>query len=161
MTVMSDPKSWPPHIQQRYGVGTNVRTRVIRVIVPGIIVAFIAFVFIMASRPKTTFELTAFAIGSDNEVSVQWQVSRPDNTESYCIVRAQDALRHDVGYATVHIPAGESVVATQYALRTESRAITAEVLACGPQSEVAAPAPNFAPGVAIPSQQPPGVAPSP
>jgi hypothetical protein len=112
------------------------------------------------SHQIVSSRLNAFTVISDQQVSITAEVSRPANTTTYCVLRAQDANRVDVGYATVTVPAGQATVAFSYPLNTESLAVVAEVLNCSATLPMRVPAPNFPPGVKIPSQPLPGVAPS-
>ena len=79
---------------------------------------------------------------------------------AYCVLRAQDQRKTDVGYATLTLPAGEKRFDVTYGLKTESRAVLAQILGCSNTLPVRVPPPNFPPGVVIPAQDPPGVAPS-
>lgn len=115
--------------------------------------------YLQNSGPGVTFSLTSFEVLDDQRVSVTWQMNRPADLDTYCVVRAQDSQRRDVGYATVTVAGGAPTTQMTYRLNTESRATTVEVLACASNQHVRAPQPNFPPGVGAPSQPPPGVAP--
>lgn len=129
-------------------------------VITSLLIAGTAVLFYLQnSEPRVTYSLTSFEVVSDTTVSVTWQMTRPAQTATYCVIRAQNDQRQDVGYATVTVAAGAAVTQMSYRMATESRATTAEVLGCSVNENVRAPQPNFAPGVVIPSQAPPGVAP--
>lgn len=122
--------------------------------------ALVVFAYVVSTSPTVNFSLTAFEVVSDTSVRVTWQVSREPDTVSYCVLRAQNDQRQDVGYATVTVAAGPGQAQVTYHLTTESRAILAEVLACSNRPTMRVAAPNFPPGVNPPEQVPPGVAPT-
>ncbi len=151
------------YMQQRYGYKRPTRLpRILSIVVMGIVIAASGFYLVKKSANDVTFRLTSFNVLSDKAVQVQWQVARPSGTTIYCVIRAQNDQRVDVGYATVTIDKPGSVreVNVVYTLNTESKAVLAEVLGCSKDViQRVAPA-NFPPGVEIPAQMPPGVAPT-
>jgi hypothetical protein len=112
------------------------------------------------SHAIVSSRLLAFKVINDHKVNISVEVSRPKSTTTYCVLRAQNANRVDVGYSTVTVVAGQTTVAFDYTLNTESQAVLAEVLNCSATLPMRVPPPNFPPGVKIPSQPAPGVAPS-
>jgi hypothetical protein len=151
----------PEHINARYGSGTDrVQYIVLGVVTALLVAATAVFFYLQNSGPKVTYALTSFSVVSDTKVTVTWQMTRPLGAEVYCVIRAQDVAHQDVGYATVTVAPGPATVQTSYRMNTESRATTAEVLACSTSRSVHAPQPNFAPGVPIPVQPSPGIAPA-
>ena len=103
--------------------------------------------------PKVTFTLLAWDDLSADRVDVTFEVRRSAEWDVYCVLRAQDESRTDVGYATVPIPRGSTYVQQTYSLRTIAPAYVVEVLACeaGAPPERVVP-PQFPPGVVPPDQ---------
>lgn len=159
---MPEKSELPLNIQQRYGLN---RTNKVSVAFAAVLAAVVALGMAMAnyrqSHPSLDWELRSFAVQSENKVSVVWEVARNQDQDTYCVLRAQDSKRMDVGYATVLVAAGEKQVTASYELTTESLAVLAEVLGCATSPEMRVPPANFPPGVKIPAQAPPGFAPNP
>jgi hypothetical protein len=159
--TMIDLAKQPLHIQQRYGYRVvNAKLRIMLMMIATILIAASAALFFNHRATATSYSLTTFKIESANSVAMTWQIARPENQTTYCVIRAQNEQRSDVGYATVEIAGGASLVNFQYTLRTESAAVLAEVLGCGASTKLRVPTPNFPPGAKIPLQDAPGVAPS-
>ena len=125
-----------------------------------VLIAAAASAYFTHRAQATTFSLTTFVVASDTSIDMKWQIARPENQTTYCVIRAQNDQRSDVGYATVTIAAGSAVTDFSYTLRTESKAVLAEVLGCGASTQLRVPTPNFPPGAKIPAQDSPGVAPN-
>lgn len=159
---MTNNSELPPHLQARYGIKqTRYRTIVFWIIIIGSVVATIGYTTFRTINPKIGGALTSFSVISDHQVNVQWRVVRPENQTTYCVLRAQDINRFDVGYATVEIVAGSESIEMMYNLNTSSKAVLAEILGCSNSPKMRVPPANFPPGVKIPLQDPPGVAPTP
>lgn len=159
---MIDLAKQPLHIQQRYGYrAVNSRTRIIIMCISTVLIAAVGASYFNHRSHATSFSLTKFVIVNETAVDMKWQIARPENQITYCVIRAQNEQRNDVGYATVTIAAGNAVKDFSYTLRTESQAVLAEVLGCGASPKLRVPVPNFPPGAKIPVQDSPGVAPTP
>ena len=149
MSSAIDGRSLPPDLQARYGIGRRSRLPLIAGIVA--VVAFIAalaFVTFNLVSPKVTYKLLAWNDIAADRVDVTFEVRRSEEWDVYCVLRAQDESRTDVGYAVVGIPRGTTYEQMTYPLRTLAPAFVVEVLAC----EAGAP-----PARVIPPQFPPGV----
>lgn len=158
---MSTPAQLPPHLYERYGIKEKSRNRrIVGVLISGIALALLIFASITVFRPRITFALESFDVTSDTSVAVSWQVASTSTSQTFCVVRAQDSNRQDVGYAIVTVTQSQPLVTVDYVLTTESKATLVEILGCSNSPELKVAAPNFAPGVAIPDQSPPGVAPT-
>jgi hypothetical protein len=150
-----DGRSLPPELQARYGTGRPSRLPLVAGIIG--IAAFIAammFVTLNLLSPKVTYQLLSWRDVSTDRVDVTFEVRRSAEWDVYCIVRAQDGSRADVGYATVAIPRGTSYAQLTYPLRTLAPAFIVEILACeagSPPQRVVPP--QFPPGV-VPPEQP-------
>jgi hypothetical protein len=146
-----DGRSLPPDLQARYGVGRRSRLPLIAGLI-GIaaFIAALAFVTFNLVSPKVTYELLAWNDIAADRVDVTFDVRRSQEWDVYCVLRAQDESRTDVGYAVVGLPRGTSYEQVTYPLRTLAPAFVVEVLAC----EAGAP-----PERVVPPQVPPGVVP--
>ena len=157
---MSNRNDLSPEMQARYGTARRGSTPYfVAALVLIVAAAFWGGWHYKQSHAIVSSRLAAFKVISDSKVSISVEVSRPENTTTYCVLRAQNIRRIDVGYATVTVPAGRATVAFNYPLNTESRAVVAEVLNCSASLAMRVPPPDFPPGVKIPSQPSPGVAP--
>lgn len=158
---MTNNSELPEHIKARYGVKNSASTaRIAAMVVTALIAAAIMFAIVQARSSNVASQLLSFHVKSPTSVDVTWEISRAENTTTYCAIRAQDDARTDVGYAIVTIPAGESHIGFTYGLTTESLAVVAEVLGCGQTTELRVPPAQFPPGVQPPAQIAPGVAPN-
>jgi hypothetical protein len=160
--TMTNHSDLSPEMQERYGVTpTRSKAHYLWIGLAGIIVATVAFTVYRSINPQVAGELTSFTVVSDHQIDMQWRVVRPAQQQTFCVVRAQDRNRFDVGYATVAIPAGDKTTRATYSLATSSRAVLAQVLGCSSSPTMHVPPANFPPGVKIPVQPSPGVAPTP
>lgn len=158
---MPNDSNLPPHIQLRYGVR---RRRVVPVLVgiliAGVVSGSLAYATFRQQNPSVSSQLLTFEVVSPNQVNVTWELSRGTQLATYCVVRAQDISRTDVGYATVTVTGGTDYEQITYPLTTNGQAVLAEVLGCSNSENMRVPPANFPPGVKIPEQVAPGVAPT-
>ncbi len=155
MSSAIDGRNLPSDLQARYGVGRRSRLPLIAGLI-GIaaFIAALAFVTFNLVSPKVTYKLLAWNDVAADRVDVTFDVRRSQEWDVYCVLRAQDESRTDVGYAVVGIPRGTSYEQVTYPLRTLAPAFVVEVLACeaGAPPERVVP-PQFPPGV-VPPEQP-------
>jgi hypothetical protein len=149
-----DGRDLPPDLQARYGIGRRSPLPIIGAVI-GItaFIAALAFVTFNLVSPKVTFTLLAWDDMTADRVDITFEVRRSAEWDVYCVLRAQDESRTDVGYAVVPLPRGTSYVQETYSLRTIAPAYVVEVLACeagGPPERVIPP--QFPPGVVPPDQ---------
>lgn len=157
---MSNPKNLPPNLQLRYGVGrSRLAPVLIGVLIAGSVAGGTAFASFKQQNPSVSSQLLTFDIVSDSLVNVTWEVKRGAGSTTYCVIRAQDERRTDVGYATVTVAAGDPYQQVSYPLATNGQAVLAELLGCSASQAMRVPPANFPPGVKIPQQPAPGVAP--
>jgi hypothetical protein len=157
---MQQDSELPINIQQRYGLNTRSKTPVaLAVILASIVTIGLGMANYRSGDRALDWELRSFSVQSANSVEVVWEVARNKDQDTYCVIRAQDDKRMDVGYATVFVAAGEPNVTANYNLATESLAVLVEVLGCAGKPEMRVPPADFPPGVKIPAQAPPGFAP--
>jgi hypothetical protein len=158
---MANPKELSPQMQERYGVRrSRVAPILVGVLIAGLVAGGTGYANFRQQNPTISSQLLAFNVLSDNQVAVTWEVNRGANTTTYCVLRAQDERRTDVGYATITVAAGDPYQQIKYPLATGTKAALAELLGCSASPNMRVPAANFPPGVKIPQQPAPGVAPS-
>ncbi len=158
---MQPESQWPAHIKERYGLTKKSKLPfLIGLLVASIVGLGLGMANYRQVNPVIDWYILSFDVQSDKRVNVEWQIARQENRETYCVVRAQNEKRQDVGYATVVIPPGDAKTTATYGLNTESLAVIAEVLGCAYKKEMRVPPADFPPGVKIPVQDPPGFAPT-
>lgn len=155
MSSAIDGRSLPPDLQARYGIGQRRMGPVIVGVVAAVaFIAAMAFVTFQLVSPKVTYDLLAWHDIAADRVDVTFDIRRAAEWDVYCVIRAQDESRTDVGYAVVAIPRGTTYEQQTYLLRTLAPAYTVEILACdagSPPARVVPP--QFPPGV-VPPEQP-------
>ena len=158
---MPNQSNLPAHIQLRYGVRRRrVVPVLIGILIAGVVSASLAYATFRQQNPSVSSQLLTFEVVSPTQVSVTWELARGAELTSYCVVRAQDVYRTDVGYATVTVAGGSDYEQITYLLTTNGQAVLAEVLGCSNSQNMRVPPANFPPGVKIPEQVAPGVAPT-
>ncbi len=143
-----------PEMRARYGLdrrplGTWIASAAAIVVFVGALV----FVWLNVRGNPIEFRLVAWEVQAPDHVEVTISIDRPADTEVTCVIRAQDANRIDLGYATVAIPPGSPDVLLDYSLRTLAPAFTVELLGCSVEGVPGVPPPQFPPGV-VPPEQP-------
>lgn len=158
---MRNQSKLSPDLQLRYGVRQRRATPIIvGILIAAAVSGGLAFANFKQQNPSVSSQLLAFEVTSPTQVSVTWEVSRGTQSTTYCVLRAQDIRRTDVGYAIVTIPAGTAYEQPTYSLTTNGEAVLAQVLGCANSIQMRVPPPDFPPGVKIPEQVAPGVAPT-
>lgn len=158
---MANQKNFPAHIQLRYGVRRRrVVPLLIGILSAGVVSGSLAYATYRQQNPSVSAQLLTFEVVSPTQVNVTWELARGPELTTYCVVRAQDAARTDVGYATVTVMGGTDYEQITYPLTTNGNAVLAEVLGCSNTQNMRVPPANFPPGVKIPEQVAPGVAPT-
>jgi len=158
---MPNQSNLPAHIQLRYGVRRRrVVPVLIGILIAGVVSASLAYATFRQQNPSVSSQLLTFEVVSPTQVSVTWELARGAELTSYCVVRAQDIYRTDVGYATVTVAGGSDYEQITYLLTTNGQAVLAEVLGCSNSQNMRVPPANFPPGLKIPEQVAPGVAPN-
>lgn len=158
---MAKQSNLPAHIQLRYGVRRRrVVPVLIGVLIAGVVSGSLAYATYRQQNPSISAQLLTFDVVSPTQVNVTWELARGPELATYCVIRAQDISRSDVGYATVTIAGGSNYEQITYPLTTNGKAVLAEVLGCANSQNMRVPPANFPPGVKIPDQVAPGVAPT-
>lgn len=157
---MTYPKELPENLQLRYGVRrSRLFPIIVGVLIAGVVAGGTAFASFRQQNPSVSSQLLTFDVASESLVNITWEVKRGAGSTTYCVVRAQDIRRTDVGYATVLIAPGAAYEQVSYPLVTNGQAVLAELLGCSANKKMRVPPANFPPGVKIPEQPAPGVAP--
>ena len=87
--------------------------------------------YVMATQDAVRPTVTGYAVVSDSEVRVEYDLDRPADTAVRCVVIGLDARHGRVGTATDDIPAaGGSPVHRTVTVRTTARAVTGIVDSC-------------------------------
>ena len=157
---VSDPRSWPEHIRERYGVRSRRQRRlaVIGLAFATIAAAIAAQPAWRASREQGVLSMSSFRVIDAQRTAVNFRYQSKSTTFT-CAVRAQDTNRADVAFAYLVLRPGASRSWT-YTFATRVRASSAEVLGCCAGTSAARlPTPQFPPGVKPPQQPKPGIAP--
>jgi len=158
---MPNNRDLPTHIQLRYGVRRRrVVPVLVGVLIAGLVSGSLAYATYRQQNPSVSAQLLTFEVVSPTQVNVTWELARGPELTTYCVVRAQDNYRADVGYATVTVAGGNKYEQITYPLTTNGQAVLAEVLGCSNSQKMRVPPANFPPGVKIPDQVSPGVAPT-
>ncbi len=141
-----------PDMRERYGIRPTPWWFYAGV--GAVIAAFIAATgwvgYQLSAGAGLQYEVLSWQVVAPDRTDITFEVTRADNADVYCVIRAQDETRADVGYAVAVLPRGTTYVQETYSLRTLAPAFVIEVLAC----EVGAP-----PQRVLPPQFPQGVVP--
>jgi TRAP-type C4-dicarboxylate transport system permease small subunit len=146
-------KDVPPHIAERYRLGTPRWTIALAVVVIAAFGAAIAYGTWQLAAPKIQSKVLTWQVLSPEHTDVTFEIRRNGESNVWCVLRAQDESHIDVAYVTIPFAAGASYVQLTYPLRTLATAYTVEILACeagGPPVRVIPP--QFPPGVFPPEQ---------
>jgi hypothetical protein len=149
------PETLSPRMAARYG--TDRSSAGLRVVITVVVLVFLAIIAAITWRLATTgvqSTLVRFAVVSDSQVDVTFDLVRDGSAETTCVLRAQAENHTDVGYASVRITPGRSELQVRYPLATASRATSAEVLGCANGAAPRVDQPQFALGTVNPPQQP-------
>lgn len=147
-------RSLPPHLQARYGVRhTPWWGYALIGLLVAAFVAALAYVAYNLLAPGLQPKLLAWKVEGRDRVDVTFEVRRSAEADVYCVIRAQDETRTDVGYAVVPLARGTTYVQETYPLRTIAPAFVVELLGCAAgQPPTRVPPPQFPPGVVPPDQ---------
>lgn len=92
-------------------------------------VAFIVW-FALASANQLKATVTSYRDVTDSQITVAYDVHRPDGAAVRCTVEAQDVRHGRVGTATDDVPAGANTVNRVVTVRTSARAVVGVVSSC-------------------------------
>ncbi|HMT49361.1 DUF4307 domain-containing protein [Dietzia sp. UBA5065] len=103
------------------------------VLVGALLVAGVVTMYRLNATPDITGELFGVTVVDDGRTDLVVNVTRDDPaTPVYCIVRAQDQTKGEVGRREVYVPPSESgTVQVETSVATFSRGFTGDVYGCG------------------------------
>lgn len=140
-------------MQHRYGLDRRSVGRMVAVSLLVIaFVAILAFVALGSSRNPIAFRLVTFDAVAPDRVDATISLQKPADAQVTCVLRGQDALHIDVGYATIVVPPGQTDVLLDYSMRTLAPAYAVELLGCSVDGPPGVTPPQFPPGVVPPPQ---------
>ena len=146
-------KDLPPRLQDRYGYR---RTSVVAIAV-GVLLAIVVagmggWTAYRIGNPEVRWKLLAWEAVAPDHTSITFEVNKGARTSVECILRVQDKVRQDLGYAIVTVPPGTEYSQVTYEVATRALGFTAEVLDCATPGDLHAPTPQFPPGTENPPQ---------
>ena len=86
--------------------------------------------FALASANALRADVTAYRGVTDSQVTVAYDVHRPDGAAVRCTIEAQDVRHGRVGTVTDDVPAGAKSVHREVTVRTSARAVVGVVSSC-------------------------------
>lgn len=143
--TMSDPRSDVPpesplaHPEDRYGnaeSNSGLAGKMLAVLLVLLVIALVVASAFTIYRFSATPDIAGEVVGvdvADDEVNVSFTVTRDEpGTPVYCIIRAQEQSKGELGRREVYIPPSESgSVRVDSAIATSERAFMADVYGCG------------------------------
>lgn len=143
-----------PAMRERYGLDRNPwPLRIVAALVVAGYAALLVFFAVRVTDQPINASLLVFQQPQPDRLDITFDVNKPAGLAVTCVLRAQDADRVDIGYASTAVDAAPDYVQQTYPMRVLGQAMYVEVLACGPTDEpLRVPPPAFPPGVAAPEQ---------
>ena len=86
--------------------------------------------FALASANALSADVTAYEGVTDSQITVGYDVHRPDGAAVRCTIEAQDMRHGRVGTVTDDVPAGATSVNREVTVRTSARAVVGVVASC-------------------------------
>lgn len=124
----------------RYGRRRSVRTYP-RWVVPALVAVVVVVGLGIAGKLYTTFggdhvegRVLRYAVVSDREIRVEFEVSGSRATPVRCAVRSRAQDGSEVGRTEITVPEGDSVITRTVTLTTSKRAVSGEEAGCAPVS---------------------------
>lgn len=146
LAPMSEPRSDAPSQHpvgppaDRYGDadrGSRVMGKVIAVVlallVGGLLVAGVYTMWRLNQTPDITGEAIGVEVVDDTRVDLSFTVTREEpGTPAYCIIRAQEESKGELGRREVYVPPSENnTIQIDASVFTTGRAFVADVYGCG------------------------------
>lgn len=146
-------KNLPPRLQDRYGYRrTPIVAIAIGALVAVLIAGFGGWTAYRVANPEVRWKLLAWEAVAPDHTSITFEVNKGAAASVECILRVQDKLHQDLGYAIVVIPPGSEYSQTTYEVATRQLGFAAEVLSCATPGNLHAQTPQFPPGTSNPPQ---------
>ena len=149
----------PPHLYRRYGIKSRT-SNWLGGLVAGLSIAATLVALALVGRGLGSggdTKLIRWTVGRE-AVELTWSVLRYDNQPVYCVLRAQDSERFDVGFAVVRVADTDQNPQLTSKLAVRSGVYSVVPPDCAPAADHL-PTPSFRPGLLPPAQQPPLAAP--
>lgn len=146
-------KDLPPRLQDRYGYR---RTPIVAIVIAALLAILVSglggWTAYRFANPEVRWKLLAWEAVAPDHTSMTFEVTKGARVQVECVLRVQDKVRQDLGYAIVTIPPGTEYSQTTYEIATRELGFTAEVLNCATPGNLHAPTPQFPPGTSNPPQ---------
>ncbi|AWH97374.1 DUF4307 domain-containing protein [Dietzia psychralcaliphila] len=115
------------------GVTGKVVAGFLVLLVGALVVAGAVAGYRLSATPDISGEVIGVTVVDDSRTDVVLTVTRDDpGTAAYCIVRAQDQTKGEVGRREVYVPpSANSAIQVDMSIATSSRAFVADVYGCG------------------------------
>jgi Domain of unknown function (DUF4307) len=104
-----------------------------RAITAGIVLislVIFGWIFWLNNHNPISYDLISYHVDSNNQVTVQLQVSKPADIVVNCVVVAEDFYSDIVGQENVLFPTGKTTASVSQVIPTESRAVLGNVSSC-------------------------------
>lgn len=115
------------------GVTGKVVAGFLVLLVGALVVAGAVAGYRLSATPTISGEVIGVTVVDDERTDVVMTVTRDDpGTAAYCIVRAQDQTKGEVGRREVYVPPSENTaIQVDMSIATSARAFVADVYGCG------------------------------
>lgn len=138
-------------MRERYGLGKrDWPTAVLVLVIIGAFLGVLLWITMAAGSSDVQYRLLSWTVVSPTQVNITYEVRPPQDRTAYCVLRAQDSTRTDVGYRIVEFPPGTEYLRITTELTTLIPAFTVEVLGCALDQPPQVNGPQFPPGVVPP-----------
>ena len=146
-------KDLPPRLQDRYGYRRPPFIAIaICALLALLIAGFGGWTAYRIANPEVRWKLLAWDAAAPDHTSMTFEVHKGASASVECVLRVQNKLHQDVGYAIVVIQPGTEYSQTTYEVATRELGFAAEVLNCATPGNLHAPTPQFPPGTSNPPQ---------
>ncbi|MDV8002753.1 DUF4307 domain-containing protein [Rhodococcus sp. IEGM 1408] len=115
------------------GLGGKAVAVVLALLVGALLVASAVTIYRLNATPEISGEEIGVTVVDDGRTDLSLTVTRDEpGTAAYCIIRAQDQTKGEVGRREVYVPPSESgTVQVEASIATSSRAFMGDVYGCG------------------------------
>ena len=144
---MTSPTASRRRPEGRYDAPSPLAARALAVLLGtlfiGLLVAIALALFTRLTGDQVSARVIDFQVLSDSRVRIDLEVSKPEGSTAYCIVRSRGANGAEVGREVVEVDirgTADRVVRREHDLPTSARAVTGEAGRCS-----AAPIPTRSP----------------
>lgn len=116
-----------------YGLAGKLVAVVLVLLVGALVVASAVTIYRLNATPAISGEVVGVDVIDDDEVRVYFTVTRDEpGTPVYCILRAQEQSKGELGRREVYVPPSDSgSVQIETTIATSERAFMADVYGCG------------------------------